>query len=336
MIRFSLLSIILCICCTTINAQVIWSNSITGTNPNTGNPYVAGQVVDPDVTVSGIGRGSGISSDNANNRYNASGWTQNTSITNPNNPADYYYFTITPNPGYSLSLGSFTYTGQRSGTGPRSFAFRSSLDNFATNVGPANTNGRTIDLSASAFQNITSPITFRFYGYEADNGTGTYSINDFSFLGNAVVLPATFDKLTASFVGEQLVVNWNTLSEKANDHFGVEISADGEIFKEIGVVKTKAAKGDSPVELSYSFTMEGKEISLVTGSLLALFLAGFLKRSTQYRMIVVVTSTLLMTSCSKWDSTKKTDTAAKYFIRIAQVDVDGKKSYSKTVQVTYQ
>src|SRR5688500_1736305 len=76
-----------------VNAQTIWSNSIDGTNPNTANPFVTGNVTDPDVTVSGIGRGTGINGSNANNRYNASNWSTGTTL----DATDYFEFTITPN-----------------------------------------------------------------------------------------------------------------------------------------------------------------------------------------------------------------------------------------------
>ena len=50
------------------NAQVIFENSITGSNPNTSNPYTTGQTNNANLTVSGIGRGSGITGSNGNNR----------------------------------------------------------------------------------------------------------------------------------------------------------------------------------------------------------------------------------------------------------------------------
>ena len=75
------------------NAQVIFENSITGSNPNTSNPYTTGQTNNANLTVSGIGRGSGITGSNGNNRYSASNWTQGASSDNN----DYFYWTLTPN-----------------------------------------------------------------------------------------------------------------------------------------------------------------------------------------------------------------------------------------------
>src|SRR5690554_1868626 len=56
--------------------QSIWENPIDGENPSfsTSNPFTSGDITDPNITVSGIGRGSGISGNDASDRYNANGW----------------------------------------------------------------------------------------------------------------------------------------------------------------------------------------------------------------------------------------------------------------------
>jgi hypothetical protein len=157
--------------------QSIFTNPITGTNPNTSNPYTAGQTVNGNITVSGIGRGSGITSVNNNNRYNASGW--NSSSINLN---DYFEFTLTPNSCFEIDFVSFAYTGQLS-TGSISLAFRSSVDGFTNNIGTPNTGGTTISLSNASYQDLTSAITFRLYAWGASAAGTSYSINDFTFNG---------------------------------------------------------------------------------------------------------------------------------------------------------
>ncbi len=158
--------------------QSIFTNPITGTNPGLTSPYTTGQVVDPNITVSGIVRGPDLAGRTANNRYNARAW--NSPSLNPN---DYFEFILTPNSGYEIDFVSFVYTGQASGTGPTNFAFRSSLDGFTTNIGTPIAAGATIDLSAVAYQDITEAITFRIYGWGASSGLGVFSINDFTFNG---------------------------------------------------------------------------------------------------------------------------------------------------------
>ncbi len=164
--------------------QSIFTNLITGTNPNASNPYTLGQSIDVNLAVSGIGRGAGISGSNANDRYSANGWNSVAL-----DATDYFEFTITPNSGAKINFVSFVYTGQSSGSGPATFAFRSSIDGYTADIGSPNATGTTILLSAAAFQSITSAVTFRIYGWGASSGVGTFSINDFTFNGN--VLPVT-------------------------------------------------------------------------------------------------------------------------------------------------
>ncbi|HEY1038099.1 MAG TPA: gliding motility-associated C-terminal domain-containing protein [Bacteroidia bacterium] len=162
----------------------IFSNTITGTNPNTANPYTTGQIVDANITVSGIGRGPGITGTNANNRYNANGWSTGAIDLN-----DYFEFTLTPNSGCSINFTNFIYASQVSSGSP-SHAFRSSVDGFTANIGTPATTGATIDLSAAAYQNVSSAITFRFYTFGIATAGTTFSINDFTFNGTTGCGPA--------------------------------------------------------------------------------------------------------------------------------------------------
>ncbi|OYU79721.1 MAG: hypothetical protein CFE23_12510 [Flavobacterium sp. BFFFF1] len=165
----------------TVNAVPvsIFSNPITGTNPNTSNPYTTGQTLNANITVSGIGRSTGITGTNANDRYTANGWN-----TPAIDTAKYFELTITPNSGYEIDFANFIYTGQASGTGPTSVVIRSSKDNYVTGIGSPTVAGTTISLSATAYQDITTAITFRIYAFGASASAGTFSINSFTFNGN--------------------------------------------------------------------------------------------------------------------------------------------------------
>jgi hypothetical protein len=155
--------------------QSIFNNPIAGTNPNTSNPFTTGQTVAANMTASGIGRGTGIAGSNANDRYNASGWS-----TGAIDLTDYFEFTMTPSPGFEINFVSFVYTGQVS-SGTPSFAFRSSVDGYASNIGTPTATGTTISLSASTYQNVNTAITFRFYAFGLPAAGTTFSINDFTF-----------------------------------------------------------------------------------------------------------------------------------------------------------
>ncbi|MCG9791758.1 hypothetical protein [Flavobacterium algicola] len=165
--------------------QSIFENSITDPSPTVYpalfDPFTSGQVVNTNITVSGIGRGTGLNQNSGGDRYNARDWN----FTNLD-PNDYFEFILTPNTGYKISFTAFTYTGQVSGTGPVNFSFRSSIDNYSTSVGSPTATGTTINLTAAAFQNITTAITFRIYAWGGSNVTGTFSINDFIYTGAVV------------------------------------------------------------------------------------------------------------------------------------------------------
>ncbi|WP_396157764.1 choice-of-anchor D domain-containing protein [Flavobacterium sp.] len=173
--------------------QSIFNNPITGTNPNTSNPYTIGQTVAANMTASGIGRGSGILGTNTNDRYNSDGWS-----TGAIDLTDYFEFTMTPSPGYEINFVSFVYTGQVS-SGTPNFAFRSSVDGYTSNIGTPSASGTTISLSASAYQNVNSAITFRFYAFGLTAAATTYSINDFTFNGTVILsVPCTTPTTQAS------------------------------------------------------------------------------------------------------------------------------------------
>lgn len=165
----------------TMAQTAIFSNPITGSNI-TASPYTTGQSVASNISSTGIARGLGLSSSGATDRYNATGWTTNSSLST----SDYFSFPITPANGYHINFSSFVYTGQRSSSGPQSFSFRHSSSSFGTGIGSPNSTGTTISLTNSAYQNITSATEFRLYGWSATQSTGTFSINDFTFNGSVL------------------------------------------------------------------------------------------------------------------------------------------------------
>ncbi len=184
-----------CVSFSALYAQTtIFSNAITGSNPNTSNPYISGQVVSTGITVSGIGMGSGITPTNANDRYNASGWNSNSL-----GSSDYFEWTITPSNCFEIDFNSFIYSSQVSNSEINRFRFRSSIDNFTNDIGTSTATGTTISLTDPAYQNITTPITFRMYAFGSGtvNSGRTFSINDFQFTGTiSSGTPQSFPSLT--------------------------------------------------------------------------------------------------------------------------------------------
>lgn len=200
-----------------VDAQSIWNNPITDSNPSSANPFTSGDVVAANLSVSGIGRGTGLSANAGSNRYNATSWTTGGSI----DVNDYFYWTLTPAGGYEIDFVSLSFTTQSSNTGPNTYILRSSVDNYTANIATISItpNGsasalQTVNLSAGTFQNIGSAITFRMYGYGGSGATGTNSINDFTFNGTVSSTGCTAPSTQASGINFSAVgqtaldVNW--------------------------------------------------------------------------------------------------------------------------------
>lgn len=172
----------------------IFYNPITGTNPNTANPYTVGQLTNPNVSVSGIGRGIGINGVNGNDTYTANGW--NTPALDPD---AYFEWVVTPNAGYEIDFRNFVVSLRTNNvTLPNelgnNIVLRSSVDGFATDIETfilttTSNTSFTVDLTDVSFQNINTPITFRIYAWGADAASRTLRVNDFNYSGTVNVIP---------------------------------------------------------------------------------------------------------------------------------------------------
>ena len=128
-------------------------------------------------------------------------------------PVAYFEVSVSPLALFALQLDSVSFTIQRSGTGIRNYAVRSSLDGFAANlpgninpananlgIGPANDfrwqfdavttaqNGSRVTLGPS-YSDLTSPVKFRFFGWNAEGSGGTFSLDNVSFTGSSRNIP---------------------------------------------------------------------------------------------------------------------------------------------------
>jgi len=125
----------------------------------------------------------------------------------------YFSFTIYPSLETHFDLSKITFKSQRSSTGIRTYAVRSSIDGYTNNL-PASVNpvnaeiaietgnifyrttdatisseiGSTITLSGPSFTAIATPITFRIYGWNAESTVGTFSVDDVVITGSITTL----------------------------------------------------------------------------------------------------------------------------------------------------
>jgi Lamin Tail Domain len=148
-------------------------------------PSAVSNFNDLNLTSSTISRGSGITSTNNGDRFNSTGFSTGSLDIN-----DYVGFDVSPNNGCSFSITSIVMLHQRSGTGPKSFELRSSVDNFTNALGsiatiPDVTTTQTTTFTFSLID-IASSTTFRIYAYNAEGAGGTWGPGDGT--GNDIVV----------------------------------------------------------------------------------------------------------------------------------------------------
>ncbi|GEM_PF-1372077 len=151
------------------------------------------------------------------------------------------------------------------------------------------------------------------------------------------VLPVDFGNISASFKNNQLSVLWSTQEETNNSHFEVELSKDGVHFVPIGSVKSKAVDGRSDQLLKYEFTANQNAAMVFGWGLLGLglgvgFVAGGRKKAL-FMALLAISALVIWAGCSKQTDSVSPGDEATLYTRIAQVDQDGTKSYSKVVRV---
>lgn len=168
------------------------SYTFTGTTGNVASFAYNGPAL-TGVTASAITK-NGFTSTSANNAFRGNNWplgatNGSNTFTGTIDPTKYIEFTLTAASGQTFSNPKVRFDLSRSGTGPRQWAWRSSLDNFTSNIaidsvstGASVTNGELtlIDVSQVFVDNVfqinqsnLTTVTFRLYGFNAEAATGT-------------------------------------------------------------------------------------------------------------------------------------------------------------------
>lgn len=186
------------------------------TSSGTTDPTAVPTVVDSGIVFTNFSA-SGLSANSATaGAFDFSNWdtgalngeTVYSSLTGTINTAKYFQFTVTPVLAQALSLTGLTFNIKRDMNGIRTFAVRSNADGYASNLAasitPANPNlsiqtgnvffinsdttisltGSKITLSGASFTSINNTSrTFRIYGWNAEDLTGTFRIDDVTLTG---------------------------------------------------------------------------------------------------------------------------------------------------------
>lgn len=261
----------------------------------------------------------------------------------------------------------FGYVGHRingsmgNGTASEAYVDTYSFGTYTLNLCSAPSGAAVLQPTPGAPYHINSPINLQpapLGGTYTVTGPATRSGSQLTVTGNgkvtvvysvpgtckdntfvieaAQVLPAIFGEVSATIKGGRLLVNWSTETETNNSHFEIEASADGNSFTKIGELASKAPGGTSSLSLQYEFSK-----TIPAGGVAAIWMvavgamAAGLGRRRKFLMILGMAAVLVggFAACQKNNSdTSSLEYEGKAFIRVAQVDIDGTRSYSKVVQ----
>jgi len=110
--------------------------------------------------------------------------------------ANYIQFTVTPASGYQLTAYSLVFDKWRTTNGATNYAVRSNIDNYAANIasGTVSTTQTTISaiILGSTFQNLSSAVTFRIYGY-GGGSSGYLKFDNIKLNGSVYSVGATIN-----------------------------------------------------------------------------------------------------------------------------------------------
>ncbi len=196
----------------------------------------------PHSSAGSLSLGSGVSSGSFNGGveyFGQDGWP-----TGALNTSTYVQFTISPTAGHELHLSSVTLrirrsnTGSPAGSGPTSWAIRSSIDGYSSNLGAGSMTHAYANyvVPLSSFTGLSSTVSFRVYGYNTTVSTGgnnRFVIDNISILGITALLPVQFTHINASHSldGFQIVAGLQQV--EAGTIITLEKSIDGVNFTSV-------------------------------------------------------------------------------------------------------
>ena len=160
-------------------ADVVWNFGSTTpgtTSPSSGTPLT-------NLTIGGITQGTIATTSGSGTSYSGAsagcniGFTANGGALITGTSA-YFEFTLTPSAGYSFLLAGLSFGSRSTSTGPKNLTLRSSVDNYASEIGitAAALSDNSWGIKDFGVLSVASSAltTFRIYGY---NGTGSGSGN---------------------------------------------------------------------------------------------------------------------------------------------------------------
>lgn len=170
----------------------------------------------------------------------------------------YWQFSITPNPGFEMTISSVTFQAGRTSTGPQLLQVQYSLDGFAANgttalgeTSNANTSGLTQFALFALPPKTSSTVTFRIWGYGASS-SGNFRLNNVVVNGTVITTSSPGSGIGSAKISP------TSLNAATTSDFSIKVAGnETDTIANIVVVVPKA----------FSWSMNSSAISLMGSSL---------------------------------------------------------------------
>ena len=172
---------------------------------------------------------------NGNEYYGENGWPAGAL-----DPNAYLQFSVTPNTGYQVDISSIVLrirrsnTGSPAGSGPTSWALRSSVDGYAADIASNSLTHNYANFTVtpgSSFLNQYTTVTFRLYGYNMLVNSGGISrvvVDSIAINGIGEVLPVSLTGIQAfRHNTNDVTVKWQMNNVQEGTRFNIQRSTNG-------------------------------------------------------------------------------------------------------------
>ncbi|MGJ7030628.1 hypothetical protein [Niabella hirudinis] len=178
-------------------------------------------------------------------------------------------------------------------------------------------------------------LDLMFKGSSNGATTEEFAIDNFRISYGDLSLPVVFGAIKATAATDRLNIDWGTVSETNSDHFEVQLSADGKDFVTVSSMQSKARDGAAAGSLNYHHSISLNDAAALLGmgcASLLLFGMSF-KRRRGGAIVAALLLGFMIYGCTKATPDAINLSLEKLYLRIAAVNKDGTKEYSKVVLV---
>ena len=162
---------------------------------------------------------------------------------------------ITPNAGYKVRVDAVEVTLKLSGSSGTATVTVGGTTPFGTAA--VDNNCSTTVFAGTPVESMNSvTITIVVSGY---TGNRSLTFDDILIVGASPLLPIELSKFNVKKTEKSVMLSWATASEKNNDHFEIQKSANGTEFQTIGQVK---GSGTNLSGASYNFEDKNPSVGI--------------------------------------------------------------------------